>query len=73
MKDKDGNVQCANRRLTDANINKLQNYYGKAIRANIGNESTKQACWAVFYHSGSHDENQQHDYHPKDKDSVVSS
>ena len=36
MKDKDGNIQCSNRRLTDANINKLQNYYGKAIRANIG-------------------------------------
>ena len=69
LKDKDAKPSVFNRRLTDASINKLQTYYGNAIRANVGNvKSMKQACWAVFCHSCSHDKNPQHNYCRKDKD-----
>ena len=68
LKDKDGKCPVFTHCLSEANIHKLQSYYGYAVHANVGNfESMKQACWAVFYHSCSHDQNPQHDYHPKDK------
>ena len=52
-------------------VEHVQGYYGKAICAHINDlEGIVKACWAVFYHSYSH--NKKHDYHPKDKDSVVS-
>ena len=50
LKDKDSNCPVFNRHLTDANINKLQTYYGNAICAFVGNvEAMKKACWAVLY------------------------
>ena len=37
-------------RLTDAKIDKLQQYYGNAICANACNlKVMEDACWAVFY------------------------
>ena len=63
LKDTDGKRPKVARRLTDASINKLQKYYGNAIRANVGNiEAMERACWAVFYHSCSHDGDPQHEY-----------
>ncbi|GFV26379.1 uncharacterized protein TNCV_5086921 [Trichonephila clavipes] len=48
-------------RLTDAEIDKLQRYYGLAIRNNSGNLSAmKQAIWAIFLHKISTDLNPQH-------------
>ncbi|GFU90646.1 uncharacterized protein TNCV_2092431 [Trichonephila clavipes] len=48
-------------RLTDAEIDKLQRYYGLAIRNNSGNLSAmKQAIWAIFFHKISTDLNPQH-------------
>ena len=44
----------------------LQQYYGNAIRANVGDlEGMLKACWAVFYHPISTDENPRHDDCPK--------
>ena len=38
-------------RLTDALIDKIQNYYGAAIRNNPGNlQSMENAVWAIYYH-----------------------
>jgi hypothetical protein len=37
--------------LTQSAIDKLQNYYGLAIRRNVNNlEVMKRAVWAVFFH-----------------------
>ncbi|GFY14896.1 uncharacterized protein TNCV_234461 [Trichonephila clavipes] len=48
-------------RLTDAEIDKLQRYYGLAIRNNSGNLSAmKQAIWAIFFHKFLTDLNSQH-------------
>ena len=39
-------------RLTDAMVDKTQNYYGIAIRRNTGkdNDTMKKAIWAAFFH-----------------------
>ena len=67
LKDKDGKRPKFARRLTDANIDKLQKYYGNAIRANVGKiDAMERACWAVFYHSCSHDGEPRHEYCPED-------
>lgn len=43
-------------RLTDGNIDKLQVFYGGAIRNNPGNvDAMYRAVWAVFYHCSSTD------------------
>ena len=56
--------------LLDDTILLLQQYYGNAIRENVGQEERMtDACWAVFYHSISTDENPQHYCCPKGKDS----
>lgn len=48
-------------RLTDALMKKLQRYYGKAIRSNVGNATAmKRAVMAIFYHSVSTNENPLH-------------
>ena len=66
----DGTRPIFNRRLTDANIDKLQRYYGNAIRENVGDSKAMiDACWAVFYHSCSTDENPRHHYCPGGKES----
>ena len=38
--------------MTKVVIDKLQNYYGAAIRQNVGNlRITQDAIWAIFYHT----------------------
>ncbi|GFV27187.1 uncharacterized protein TNCV_2124031 [Trichonephila clavipes] len=57
-------------RLTDAEIDKLQRYYGLAIRNNSGNLSAmKQAIWAILFHKISTDLNPQHGLCPLGDDS----
>ncbi|GFV25906.1 uncharacterized protein TNCV_3868731 [Trichonephila clavipes] len=57
-------------RLTDAEIDKLQRYYGLAIRNNSKNLSAmKQAIWAIFFHKISTDLNPQHGLCPLGDDS----
>ena len=69
LKYKDGTRPLFNRRLTDSNIDTLQKYYGNAIRENVGDvKAIINACWAVFYHSCSTNENPQHHYCFKGKD-----
>ena len=49
---KDGLGFGGKSRLTDAFIRKLQNYYGAAIRNNIGNlAEIENSIWAISYHS----------------------
>ena len=57
-------------KLTDADIDTLQNYYGAAIRKNQNNlVSMKSAIWAIYYHSILGDQSElfdeQHRYCPK--------
>lgn len=48
---KDGQKVGGKGRLTDAVIDKLQNYYGAAIRNNIGKlKEMQDAIWASYYH-----------------------
>ena len=50
-------------KLTDAIIDKLQNYYGIAIRSNVGNlEGMKQAVLASLFHCASNESRKLHDY-----------
>ncbi|GFW60917.1 uncharacterized protein TNCV_4871281 [Trichonephila clavipes] len=57
-------------RLTDAEVDKLQRYYGLAIRNNSGNLSAmKQAIWAIFFHKISAVLNPQHGLCPLGDDS----
>ena len=50
-KPKDGLIVGGKNRLTDKGINKIQNYYGQAIRGNIGDkEGMKKEIWAIFEH-----------------------
>ena len=52
-------------KLTDAIIEKLQNYYGIAIRSNVGNlEGMKQAVIASLFHCASNESRKLHDYCP---------
>ena len=57
-------------RLTDATIDKLQNYYGIAIRRNVGNlEGMKSCVSAALFHVASSSENSWHSHCPIGKDS----
>ena len=48
----DGGTIGGRGRLTDAVIDTFQNYYGSAIRTNLGNkEEMKSAVWAIYFHS----------------------
>jgi hypothetical protein len=48
----DGQPLGGKGRLTQSEINKLQNYNGLAIRRNINNlEAMKRAVWAIFFTS----------------------
>lgn len=48
-------------RLTDAEIDKLQHYFGLAIRRNTGNlKAMKKAIWATFLHKMSTDAEPKH-------------
>ena len=46
------------------NIDRLQQYYGNAICANVGHiDAMEHACWAVLYYSCSHDADPQYEYY----------
>lgn len=52
-------------RLTEAVIDSLQNYYGKAIRGNVHDvNKMNKAVWAIYYHTISTDSKPQHSYCP---------
>lgn len=64
------NVKVPEGKLLDDMIHILQQYYGNAIRGNTGDlENMTDACWAVFYHSLSTDDNPCHYCCPKGKES----
>jgi len=57
-------------KLTDSMIDKLQNYYGIAIRSNIGNlNGMKKTIYASLFHCASSKERNLHDHCPKGSDS----
>ena len=57
-------------KLTDKMIDRLQNYYGIAIRTNTGNlENMKKANFATLFHCASSKENEYHTYCPDGEDS----
>lgn len=57
-------------KLTDVRIDKLQNYYGIAIRAKVGNlETMKKAVLASFFHCASSESRPLHQHCPVGPDS----
>jgi hypothetical protein len=61
-----GGIGC----LTKSEVDKLQNYYGLAIRRNMDNlEATNRAVWALFFHKLSTNDNPRHGLCPSDTDS----
>ena len=60
-------------RLTDAEIDRLQKYYGLAIRRNAGEKgdvkSMQQAVWATYFHKCSTDQKPIHNFCPKGPES----
>lgn len=57
-------------RLTEAVLDSLQHYYGKAIRENVHDvHKMKEAVWAIYFHTISTDEKPQHSYCPKGEES----
>jgi hypothetical protein len=55
--------------LTQPEIDKLQNYYGLAIRSNVNSlEAMKKAVWATFFHRLLTNENPQHGLCPSGDD-----
>ena len=57
-------------RLTETLCDDFQNYYGQAIRKNVGDlEGMKNAVKAILHHSMSTDENPMHTFCPKGKNS----
>ena len=57
-------------KLTDSMIDKLQNYYGIALRSNVGNlENMKKAILASLFHVASSESNSWHNHCPQGKDS----
>ncbi|GFT57004.1 transposable element Tcb1 transposase [Trichonephila clavipes] len=55
-------------RLTDAEIDKLQRYYGLAVRNNTDIiNSMKRAIWATYFHKASTDARPQHGLCPTNK------
>ncbi|GFU72035.1 uncharacterized protein TNCV_1459291 [Trichonephila clavipes] len=56
-------------RKTEAEIDRLQAYYGLAIRRNLSSvKDMQQAIWAIFLHKLSTDEKPQHGFCPSDTD-----
>ncbi|GFV02538.1 uncharacterized protein TNCV_5017061 [Trichonephila clavipes] len=65
----DGKPLCGRNRLTEAEIDRLQAYYGIAIRRNLSSvKDMQQAIWAIFLHKLSTDEKPQHGFCPSDSD-----
>ncbi|GFU36971.1 uncharacterized protein TNCV_1592721 [Trichonephila clavipes] len=55
--------------LTEAEFDRLQAYYGLAIRRNLSSvKDMQQAIWAIFLHKLSTDEKHQHGFCPSDTD-----
>ncbi|XP_032217741.1 uncharacterized protein LOC116601166 [Nematostella vectensis] len=53
-------------KLTDHQIDRLQNYYDIAVRSNVGNlEGMKKAVLASFFHCASNEKHQAHDRCPE--------
>ncbi|MBP1527417.1 MAG: hypothetical protein H9Q66_05815, partial [Spiroplasma ixodetis] len=66
----DGKTIGGKGRLTDAVINKIQQYYGQAIRAHTDNvEDMKRAVWAIYFHLWSSNERPLHGLCPKGPES----
>lgn len=66
----DGKALGGPGRLTDAEIDLLQTYFGLAIRRNSNNlKAMREAVWATFLHKCSTDEMPQHVLCPKGPDS----
>ncbi|GFX33437.1 uncharacterized protein TNCV_4122711 [Trichonephila clavipes] len=69
QKPSDGKPLCGRNRLTEAEIDRLQAYYGLAIRRNLSSvKDMQQAIWAIFLHKLSIDEKPQHGFCPSDSD-----
>ncbi|GFU11485.1 uncharacterized protein TNCV_4742261 [Trichonephila clavipes] len=65
----DGKPLCGRNRLTEAEIDRLQAYYGLAIHRNLSSvKDMQQAIWAIFLHKLSTDEKPQHGFCPSDTD-----
>ncbi|GFT83683.1 uncharacterized protein TNCV_2826111 [Trichonephila clavipes] len=65
----DGKPLCGRNRLTEEEIDRLQAYYGLAIRRNLSSvKDMQQAIWAIFLHKLSTDEKPQHGFCPSDSD-----
>ncbi|GFW74437.1 uncharacterized protein TNCV_2413361 [Trichonephila clavipes] len=65
----DGKPLCGRNRLTEAEIDRLQAYYGLAIRRNLSSvKDMQQAIFAIFLHKLSTDEKPQHGFCPSDSD-----
>ena len=66
----DGKLRRGKNRLTDAIIDKLQNYYGLAVRKNAYSlQEMKKSVWALFYHKISTDDSPHYSLCPKEHDS----
>lgn len=66
----DGKAISGKGRLTDSIIDKLQTYYGLAIRRNLEDvKRMQQNIWATFFHMLSTDENPRHELCPTGEDS----
>ena len=66
----DGNPLCGKGRLTDKYIDRLQKYYGKKIRSNVGSvENMCRATWASLCHRSSTDDYPRHQFCPTGKES----
>ncbi|KAJ4444118.1 hypothetical protein ANN_05907 [Periplaneta americana] len=62
----DGKGVGGSKRLTDGMIDKLQNYYGQAIRNNLHSlQDMRSAVWATYFHELSTDDDPQHGLCPK--------
>ena len=67
----DGKAIGGKGQLTDKRIDKLQVYYGKAIRQNTHDiECMQNAVMAIWHHSKSTDENPDHDLCPPGEQSL---
>ena len=70
MKCVKGEKQKAKSRLNDSVIDKLQNYFGIALRSKVGNVKEMQsAIRASMFHIASSDDSNYHIYCPKTSDS----
>lgn len=66
----DGKSISGKNRLTDGAIDRLQNYFGLAIRQNLDSvENMRRAIWAIYFHTLSTNETPNHGLCPAGADS----